>query len=303
MLRILREPLIHFLILGGWLFVFYGLKNGGDGGDDLDPAAEEGDAAPRSVSRQITVSKGQLESLVARFSKVWQRPPSAEELRGLVDEYIRDEVMYRQALELGLDRDDQIVKRRMRQKLEFFTEDIAALAEPSDEDLESYLGSHPEKFRVGAVVSFRQVYLNPEKREGSLAADVEAELAALREAGASADISQAGDRSLLGQEFESETERDVARTFGKDFAKALVEVEPGGWQGPLDSGFGKHLVFVSERIDGRLPPLDEVREAVVREWSAAKRTESNEALYAKWLEDYAVTVEGVGPASGEAGQP
>lgn len=296
MIRFLKEPLVHFLVLGGGLFLLFGLIGGNE--DGLVPEGEGGiqnEAARRTLSKEIVVSKGQIESLIAQFSKVWQRTPTEQELTGLIDTYIREEVMYRQALELGLDRDDAIVRRRMRQKLEFFTNDIAALVKPTEDELTDYLESHPEPYRFDSKFTFKQVYLNPERRADSIDSDIDSLLEVLRAAGASADISEAGDSSLLEQVFEATPKRDVAKVFGQEFSQGLLKVKTGTWQGPVSSGFGQHLVYISERIDGRLPSLDEARDAVERDWMAAKRKESNEAVYEKWRADYKVTVEDVDP--------
>jgi hypothetical protein len=290
MTRILKEPLIHFLVLGGGLFLWFDLIGGEDElpPPDGDPQDE---LASRPDSKEIVVSKGQIENLRSQFSKTRQRPPSELELKGLIDAYVREEVMYRQALKLGLDRDDTIVRRRMQQKLEFFTEDLAALATPSDDELQNFLESNLERYRLDPKLTFKQVYLDPQRRADTIEADIESLLATLSAAGASADISEAGDRSLLEQEFEATGLYDVERTFGSEFSQGLLEVETGSWQGPVKSGFGLHLVYISERIDARPPSLDEVRAAVERDWSATRRDETNEAIYNEWLSGYKVTIE------------
>ena len=289
--HILKEPLVHFLILGAALFAVFEWI-GGDGGDATAPATDAADAAaPRSISKEIVVSKGKIQSLVAQFGKVWQRPPTEQELAGLIDEYVREEVLYREALALELDRDDTIIRRRLRQKIEFFTEDIAALKKPTEQNLSEYLASHPSAYRLDAKFTFKQVYLNAKKRAGSIAVDITSLLATLRAAGATADITEVGDSLLLEQAFEAMSQRDVSKMFGQEFSEGLLKTQTGSWQGPVRSGFGVHLVFVSERIDGRSPSLDEVRGAVERDWSAAKRKESNEAIYLRWREGYTVTVE------------
>ena len=288
--RIFKEPLIHFLILGGALFALFNLL-GDDGELAPDDSRSQEEMAPRRISREIVVSSGRIESLRARFKKTWRRDPTAQEQEGLINEFIREEVMYRQALKLELDRDDPLVKRRMRQKLEFFTEDIASLAKPSDEELAAYLEAHPDPYRQDSKFTFKQVYLNTQNRAETIEADVSSLLADLRAAGASADIRETGDRLMLEQEFQAISQYEIGRLFGQEFAKGLPAVETGSWQGPVRSGFGVHLVFISEQIDGRLPPLDEIREAVERDWSSAKREESNEAIYDNFRAEYEVTIE------------
>ena len=301
MTKLFREPLLHFLVLGGVFFVLFDLVGRNDEAERADPGAE-GTTDTRVLSKEIVVSKGRVKSLAAQFEKVWRRSATQQELIGLINGYVRDEVMYRQALELGLDRDDAAVRRRMRQKLEFITDDIAALAEPTDKDLADYLESHPDGFRLDATFTFKQVYLSTEKRGESLDADIASLLATLRAAGDSADVTELGDSLMLEQVFTATPQHVVARLFGKDFAQGLLEVPVGKWEGPVRSGFGVHLVLISERVDGRVPSLEEVRSEVEREWVRAKREESNEALYQAWLAQYNVTIDGVSGEKEESSQ-
>jgi hypothetical protein len=280
----LREPLLHFLLLGAALFVAYQLlqRSGGSSGP-----------------REIVVTLGQIEQLAAGFSKVWQRQPTADELVGLVRDRVREEIYCREALALGLDRDDTVIRRRLRQKMEFVSDDIAALAEPTDADLEEYLRAHPDAFRVEPRCTFQQLYLDPQKHAENLAGDVALLLERLDQAGAEADLTAMGDSLMLEPRFAGLTTQDVAQQFGEPFALALGRLEPGRWQGPVESGYGVHLVFVSERTEGRLPALAEVRDAVRREWDNARRIAANEAFYQELLKRYTVTIESVDPlASG-----
>ena len=296
MTRLLREPLLHFLVLGGGLFVLFQLMGGED--EAVSNPGDQNAAAPQSLSKEILVTPGRIASLAALYEKTWQRKPSDKELDSMIDEFVREEILYRQALALGLDRDDAIVRRRMRQKIEFFTEDLADLAEPTDADLEEYLAANPDSYRLDPQFTFRQVYLNAKRRGEALDADLAALLTELQAAGAAADISAAGDSLLLEQSFEAAPQREVAKSFGREFAASLLDIEPGSWQGPVRSGFGVHLVFVSKRVDGGLPPLEEVRSAVARDWSATRREESNEALFEKWRSEYTITIERPNAAAG-----
>jgi hypothetical protein len=196
---------------------------------------------------------------------------------------------------LGLDKDDTVIRRRLRQKLEFVSDDIAAQAEPTDADLNTYLRAHPESFRVEPRITFSQVYLNPERHGKNLAHDAERLLAQLKRAGGKADISELGDSLLLEQTFQSVPASEVERQFGKEFADELVRLSPGQWQGPVESGYGVHLVMVSERMEARRPELAEVRDLVRREWENAHRIESNRRFYKDLLKRYTVTVEGLEP--------
>ena len=281
MRRLLKEPLLHFLLLGAALFLAYGLlqRNGGRG--------EPG---------QIVVTRGQVEHLATGFARTWQRPPTPEELAGLVRDWVREEVYCREAMALGLDREDSVIRRRLRQKMEFVSDDIAALAEPTDADLEEYLRTHPDSFRVEPRFTFRQVYLDPQKHAENLAGDVAQLLAQLNQAGAEADLMTLGDSLLLEAQFAGLPASEVAKQFGEPFALELGRLEPGRWQGPVESGYGVHLVFVGERTEGHLPALAEVRDDVRREWDNARRTAANEAFYQELLARYRVTIEGLEPA-------
>ena len=230
------------------------------------------------------------------FAKTWQRQPTPEELAGLVRDRVREEVYCREAIALGLDREDTIIRRRLRQKMEFVSDDIAALAEPTDAELEEYLRAHSDSFRVEPRFTFQQVVLDPEKHGEKLASDAAQLLAQLDHAGSEADLSTLGDSVLLETRFAGLPASEVAKQFGEPFALALGRLQPGRWQGPVESGYGVHLVYVSERIDGRLPALAEVRDAVRREWDNARRLAANEAFYQELLERYSVTIEGPEPA-------
>lgn len=279
----LREPLIHFLLLGALIF---GVSRA---------MPKRGADAPG----HIVISEGQIAALSATFERTWQRPPTQAELNGLIEDRIREEVCYREAKALGLDRDDTIIRRRLRQKLEFVSEDIAALGEPTDAELDAYLQAHPEAFHERRRFRFRQVHIDPQKHGENLDRDVARELAALKKGGGSADFSTMGDSRLLEQDFLAVSDEDVARQFGDPFAKRLAELPLREWVGPIPSGLGVHLVWVEDRTDGRLPPLGVVRAEVRREWENARRRESNERFYRELLKRYTVTVEGVG--TGTAG--
>ena len=280
MKRWLEEPLVHFLVLGGLIFAGYGLLDG-------NRATAPG---------RIVVSQGQLASMREAFARTWQRPPTAEEWEGLIRDRVREEVYCREAMALGLDKDDTVIRRRLRQKMEFVSEDIAAPVPPTDAELGAYLSAHADSFRVEERFTFTQVFLNPEKHGDRLARDTAQLLARLNEAASAADASMLGDSFLLERRFVAVPASEVAKQFGAPFAAKLGRISPGRWQGPVESGYGLHLVWVSERTEGGVPALADVRDAVRREWDSARRREANEEFYAKRLERYTVTIEGLEPA-------
>jgi hypothetical protein len=209
---------------------------------------------------------------------------------------VREEMATREAMAMGLDRDDTIIRRRLRQKLEFLAEDSIDATPPTDAELQAWLDQHPEKFRVEPEVAFRQVYLSPDKRGPAVDDDARALLARLSTAAAPVEIDTLGDSLMLPHEVERSTRTEVARQFGEEFADALLKVEPGRWQGPIRSGYGLHLVLVQERQEGRSPLLVEVRPVVEREFLSDRRRRELNAMYERMLERYRVTVEQRGAA-------
>lgn len=285
MKRLLQEPLLHFLLLGAALFVVYARFSG---------------SGDRRAPDEIVVTLGQVEHLAAGFAKTWQRAPGAAELRGLVDDWVREEIATREAIALGLDQGDSVIRRRLRQKLEFVSEDVATESEPTDADLRAYLGAHPDSFRVEPRLTFRQVYFDPDKRGDHLARDVAQALAQLTADDEAADRSVLGDSLLLEESFQSTPVGEIGKQFGEKFAESLVGLAPGRWQGPVESGYGVHLVRVTERTDGRVPELAEVRDAVRREWANARRLQCNGDFYRELLKRYTVVVEETPAAAADA---
>ena len=275
MRRLLHEPLLHFLLLGAAVFA----------------AFSWGSEHSETGSKSIVVTQGRIDHLENAFARTWQRPPTQQEMDGLIQDYVQEEGYAREAVALGLDRDDLIIRRRLRQKLEFVSEDLAAPAEPSDEELQTYLEAHAATFATERRFSFRQVYLNPKGRGVNLARDVDRLLAGLKQAGAKTNLAPLGDPILLEHEFDNASAREVGNMFGEKFAAALGNLSPGQWQGPVESGYGVHVVFLAERTEGRLPPLEDVREAVRREWANARRLEADAQFYQTLLRRYAVTIE------------
>jgi hypothetical protein len=282
-MKLLREPMVHFLLLGAAIFVIFSLAPG-------DRRGRPG---------RIIITQGKIDNLAATFARVWQRPPTERELDGLIQDHIREEVLYREAMALGLDRDDTIIRRRLRQKMEFIAEDFAAQAEPNDDELRAYLNSHAAAFADEPRFTFRQIYLDPQRRGGDLARDASRLLAELQLARDRTDPAELGDGFLLAHQFENVSAAEVAQTFGDTFVKSLSTLTPGQWQGPVPSGYGVHLVYVSQRIEGRTPQLADVRDAVRREWANARRLEMSEAFYQSLLERYTVAIEPPSPPAGE----
>jgi hypothetical protein len=272
--RLLREPLLQFLALGAVLFALYGL------------VGKRGIEAPE----KIVVAASRVANLGDAFVRTWRRPPNEQELQGLIEDYIRDEVFYREGRAAGLDLDDTIIRRRVRQKMEFLTDQMS-VPEPSDAQLAAYLASNPERFRAEDQLTFHQVFLSATRRANTIDSDSKQLAGILARADGAADAMALGDAFLLGEEFRNVSPSKVTSIFGDSFAKQISAMEKGRWQGPISSGFGQHFIFISERVPGNLPSLDAIRPAVHREWANARRLEAEQKLYASLRSRYEIVVE------------
>ena len=264
---VMREPLLHFLLGGAGLFLLFNYVS--------DPETTGDD--------QIVVTSGQIEHLVTLFVKTRQRTPTEVELRGLVDNYVLEEVLYREALAMGLEQDDSIVRRRLRQKIEFLLDDFT-LVEPADADLQQFLDNDPDRFRLDARISFAQVYLQESSR-----AAADSTLATLRN-GVS-DPTQLSDSYLIEYQFDDASEAVISAQFGNTFKTALFELETGEWTGPIESPFGLHLVRIEKIIAGVVPELADIRADVEREWLVDFRASAQQAIIDQMKLKYTVTVE------------
>lgn len=278
MRRILREPLLHFVILGTILFAVHA-------------------AVTRSGSepvQDIVVSRSRIAHLASMFSRSWRREPNPNELKELVNDFVHEEVLYREAKAMGLDNDDPVIRRRLRQKLEFLAENVATQRVPTDEELNRLLQSEPERFRTDSRYSFSHVFLDPGRHHDDLEDQQSTLRNALKQPDEALDPSQLGDRFLLGQSFADVPASELGRLFGEDFAPQLAQVPPGSWAGPIQSSYGLHFVRVTGREQARLPSLDEVREALLREWNERERVKANAEAFARLRGRYRIVIE---PAS------
>jgi hypothetical protein len=270
----LQEPLVHFLAIGALIFLAFHLWGGG---------------GPNS--NRIVITPGQIDSMAARFTRTWQRSPTEQELKGLIDDYLRGEIAAREARALGLDRDDTIIQRRLRQKLEFMAEDAFNAQPTTEAELQAWLNEHPDSFRIEPEIGFFQVYLNPDNRGTSIRDDAKRLLEQLRAAGPPANNSVAGDSLMLPRQVDLTRLSDIKRIFGRQFTNEIFQLEPEHWTGPVPSGYGLHLVYVTERKEGRIPTLAEVRQTVEWEFLAQRRKKELAAMYESLLERYHVTMQ------------
>ena len=285
MKRWLQEPLLHFLLIGAALFLL------------CYQVADPGDVA----DNRIVISQADIERIITLYERKLQRLPTQAELNGLVEAEIREQILYREALAMGLDEDDTIVRRRMAQKVEFLFNDLVDITQPADEELQRFLNDNPDRFSEPSRTSFVHVYFNADKRGDQVTADAQQLLAKLKAGRATVDNVDAGDPFMFGVSFENQSEHQLARMFGQDFVSSLNAVETGGWRGPVASAYGLHLVYVKDRVEARLPALAEVRDSVLYEMLAEKKQQANQAFYQSLRERYEVIVEQQPDVHGMAG--
>lgn len=276
---ILREPLVHFIAIGGLIFLLFG--------STIEPSSQTTDT--------IVVGPERMEQLTARFQSIWRRSPTDDELRNMIDDFVREEIFYREALALGFDRNDTVVRRRLRQKMEFLTDTAADLLEPAEGELEAYLAANEQAYRHEPQLAFEQIYLGETPGQDN----VELSLSALR-SDSVADPAALGKSSLLPARFDLSPENAIDGVFGQGFFGRLAEFPAGVWTGPVKSGYGAHLVRILGSKPATMPQLDDVRDAVLRDWKAARAIEIREAHYAQLRERYAVEIQGANVRNAES---
>ena len=286
--RWLREPLLHFLLAGLLLFVGYRAFN---------PAAVE--QAHRS---RIEVTADDLRQLEVGWTAQWRRPPTPEEMRRLVDSKVREEILYREGLALGLDQGDTIIKRRVAQKMEFLAEDVSALRDPEPGELTAWFETNAARFALPGRITFRHLYFAPDRR-GPQARDAAVRaLETLADKTADApEAAQLADPFMFQNYYGDRLQEQVANVFGAQFPKALFQLEPGAWQGPVQSGLGWHLVWVESLTSGRVPAFEEVDPALVKsEWISAQRAEFKRQAFEAMKARYEIVLPHAGPNAAAA---
>ena len=274
-MKLLREPLFQFAILGVVLFVVYSVT---------------ADRLSSRDSATIRITASEIELLSATFQRQWQRPPTDFELGNLIDSRVREEVLYREALTVGLDTNDMVVRRRMVQKMEMLSQDLALLTDPTDAELQAFFDERKEDYRISPRLSFSHVYFNADRRGAAVEDDARRALADIQ--AQSPPLQSApdrGDRFMLGYDYADASTEEVAREFGQQFADTLTELEPG-WQGPVVSGYGIHLVFLEKRVDGRIPAWTEVRDRLVMDYNRTRSDRARDALYEGLRQKYEVVI-------------
>jgi hypothetical protein len=272
-----RDPLFLFALVGAVLVLAWSALSGAFAGDK---------------SKRITMDAEEVELLAANWERQWQRPPTENELRGLVDSRVREEILYRAAQSMGLDRNDVVVRRRMVQKMELLSQDLATITDPPEAELLAHFDQNRESYRAPPRISFRHVYFNLDRR-GLERAEADAR-ALLDDLGATdptaVDVAALGDRFMLASDYRRRSPEEIAREFGTRFADAITDLGPG-WHGPIASGYGIHLVGVTERVESRLPEFAEVRDRVTNDYARGRRERANDLLLETLSADYEIDID------------
>jgi len=265
--QLAREPLVHFLTIGVLVFAVFSTLN---------------DTPPRPAADQIVVTPEIAARLASSFEATWRRPPTRDELAGLIEDHVREEIYVREALALGLDREDTVIRRRLRQKMEFLTASAAESLDPSEQELRAHLEAHPDRFTPPPQVAFEQVFLGEDPDSGQ----VQATLSALRRG---TDPTAVGARTLLPAHLPLSAPAAVDGTFGQGFFETIAATPPGAWQGPVASGYGQHLVRLNRALPAEPPPFEMVRDEVLQDWKRAKAEELSEQQFEQLKARYAIT--------------
>ena len=276
LMRLLREPLFQFLIIGSLLFALYAAVSG--------PAP-----AP---TNQIVIEPERVAQLAAGYEAVWRRRPDDNELNALVESYVREEIYYREALALGLEQDDTIIRRRLQQKMEFLTDSGAEFLEPDARELEAYYAANEQRFQDAPSIALEQIFLG----QNAAPERITAALAALRSDTETAPLSL-GERTLLPSQLPLSEPAAIDSVFGAGFFNELAQLPKSVWAGPVESGYGVHLARIRDSRPARVPPLEEVRDAILREWKSAKAVELREQVYARLRARYDVVLRDAAAAS------
>jgi hypothetical protein len=275
--KLLREPLVHFMFIGVAIYLLYGVF---------------AEPVPEADDKTIVVTAGEVEWMQTAWQKRWNRPPTAEEFDGLIQQYIKETVLYREALTMGLNKHDQVIRRRLAQKLEFLAKDLVALTPPTEAELQSYFDEHQERYQEPVLYTFTQVFIDPDKRGDTTLNDAEIiKTSLIAQGDAVEDPGALGDDFMLQNWYPEKDVVEIQKLFGSGFTESLAELSPGQWHGPVLSGYGVHLVYISSISEPPAPVLADVRERVVQDWEMERGEELNDKFYASLREQYTVVIE------------
>jgi peptidyl-prolyl cis-trans isomerase C len=271
-----REPLVHFLLIGAGIYGLYGISSSGvDYGDE----------------RTITVSGGDLQALSDRWSQVWNRPPTESDLAGVIDQHVRGQILYREGLAMGLDVGDVVIERRLAQKLERLAKELVMPPEPSIEELQAWYAEHPDHFKRPDLYTLVQIYFSPDERGNAAADDARKTLETIRAIEPEGlDLRDYGDRLMLRPAYQNVSQAEIAKLFGAGFARVVIGLEPGLFSGPIESGFGVHLVRLDEVMLRPRPSFDSVRAQIREAWIASKIDDLSERFISERMARYEIII-------------
>ena len=274
---ILKEPLFQFFVLGVFVYVLYGLFASLD-----DKQAEN----------TIVVTKGEIDWMKDTWTKRWNRPPTDQELEGLIDQHIEESIFYQEALKMGLDQNDVIIRRRLAQKLKFLQEDLLKPGEPSEEALRAYFRENISMYSSDELVTLTQIFYDPDKRGSSTLQDAENDKARLNDMDIDVvDPKAFGDYFMLQNYYPGRSQQDISKLFGSEFARNVMSLEVDEWHGPILSGYGTHLVYVTDRVESVEPNFEDVRDLVLEDWKIAQQEKMNQMFAEGVIARYTVIVE------------
>jgi len=285
-MNLFRQPLVQFLVIGAVIGLAYGLIGDWSGG---------------GADRTITISAAEIARLEATWRAQWNRPPTPQELDGLIRSQVRERVLYREALSMGLGDDDPVVRRVIAQKLELLYNDLLELSlSPTDQELRAYFAANADVYLPPPRVTVTQIFISPDERQERTLPDAEEMLAQLRESGATAEGTEdLGDSLMLQRYYPQHTEAEIARLFGAEFAADVVGLAAGEWHGPMLSGYGVHLVYIHGRIEPPMPAFEVVKDQVRQDWVSERRREMSDEFFTQLLDSYEVVIEQPDEASGD----
>lgn len=278
-LQWIKDPSVQFAVIGAMLFAINGLFQRGGPGDD----------------QEIVITQNRIQHLSNIFERGWQRPPGPDELQGLIDDFVREEVLYREAVKMGLDEDDTVIRRRMRMKMEFLAKDLVDAIEPTDQVLENYYSANIDKYIHPARYTFEQVFLDSDKRT-EVAEDARIILTKLT---AGKDPQSLSDSNLLQYRFEDVSSERIDRLFGSDFSLQFLELETDQWAGPLTSAYGEHLVRISAAAPRHQVDFVDIKADVLRDWQLEEQRNILETQYETLRANYRIRI--VDPVAKEEG--
>ncbi len=280
MKKILKEPLVYFFVLG---FVVFGLHS------TLNREKQVKNEDPFTVD----ITSADIEWIRSSWEARMKRQPTQEELQGLIDRFIRDEILFREAMAMDLDDRDLVIQRRLVQKLTFVFEDLAETIELTDDELKKYMQENQDKYRIPEMISFTHIYFNPDKRKDVME---EAKTVLARLKSAQREPKEAvslGDTIMIDSAFREKSPDEAARILGREFASKLFSINEKGWQGPIESTFGLHLVYISEHTASRMPEFENIRENVKNDFMYDRKKKVIDGAYNTVKSRYTILVEGL----------